>query len=153
MRGFELQHIQPHVRGFLQQPLDQRRQQLDQAGVDHAEIEGPVRYARIERDVLAAQRSHPLQDRAHRRLQLQRLGRRLHAQADAHEQRIVEMAAQVRQRLAQRRLRDVELARRARQPVLAQQDVEHPQVVQLRSIISWNGGHINRAIVYAAARA
>ena len=135
MLRLELQDVQPHVGASVQQPVDQRRQQLDQAGVDHAEIEGPVRDARIERDVLAAQRLHPLQDRPHRRLQLQRLGRRLHAQRHAHEQRIVEIAAQARQRLAQGRLGDVERARRPRQAVLAQQDVEHLQVMQVRLAI------------------
>jgi hypothetical protein len=140
----ELQHLQPHIRGFLQQPVDQRRQKLEQAGIDHAEIEGAVGGSRVERDVLAAQRLHALEDRTHRRLQLQRLRRRLHPQRHAHEQRIVEIAAQARQRLAQGRLRDVECARRPRQAVLAQQHIEHLQVMQVGFpfIAGENSGHI-----------
>ena len=42
MLGIELQHAQPHVGRFAQQPIDQRRQKFDQAGVDHAKIEGAV---------------------------------------------------------------------------------------------------------------
>ena len=42
MLGIELQHAQPHVGRFAQQPIDQWRQKFDQAGVDHAKIEGTV---------------------------------------------------------------------------------------------------------------
>src|SRR5262245_54008966 len=66
--GVELQHVEPHMGGFLQQAVDQRGQQLEQAGIDHAEIERAVRRSWVERDVLAAQRLHALEDRAHRRL-------------------------------------------------------------------------------------
>ena len=149
MLCLELQHPQPHFGGFLQQPVDQRRQKLDQAGVDHAEIERAVRRSRVERDVLAAQRLHSLEDRPHRRLQLQRLRRRLHPQRHAHEQRILEIAAQARQRLAQGRLGHVERARRPRQTVLAQQHVENLQVMQVgfAFIARRNSGHIVRFIV------
>ena len=76
-----------------------------------------------------------LENRGDRRLQLERLRRRLHLQRDAHEQRIVEIAPQPRQRLAQRRLRDVERQRGAREAVFAQQNVEHPQVMQVELAI------------------
>jgi hypothetical protein len=100
----------------------------------------------IERRVLAAQRAHLLDDRAHRRRERQCLRGRLHAQRDAHEQRVAEIAPQPRQRLAQRRLRDVEQARRAGEAVLAQQNVEHPQVMQvdLPGITARNAVHIHR---------
>jgi hypothetical protein len=99
--------------------------------------------------MLAAQRAHAIEDRPYRRLQLQRLGRRLHAQRHAYEQRVAEIAAQPRQRLAQGRLGDVERPRRPRQAVLAQQDFQHLQLVQveLAFITLRNGGHIAWLIV------
>jgi hypothetical protein len=149
MLGVELQHVEPHVRRRLQQPVDQRRQELDQAGIDHAEIEDAVRDARVERRVFAPQRPHLLEDRPYRPLQLQCLRRRLHAQRDPHEQRVLEIAAQMRQRLAQRRLGHVEHARRAREAVLAQQNLQHLQVMQvgLSFITARNSGHISGFIV------
>jgi hypothetical protein len=122
---------------------------LIRPGVDHAEIERAIRRSRVERDVLATQRLHALQDRPHRRLQLQCLRRRLHPQRHPHEQRIVEIAAQVRQGLAQGRLGHVERARRPRQAVLAQQHVENLQVMQVgfAFIAGWNSGHIVSLIV------
>ena len=81
--------------------------------------------------MLGAQRPHAFQDRPNRSLQLQRLGRWLNAQRHAHEQRVVEIAAQPPQRLAQRRLCDIERPRRPRQAVLAQQHVQHLQMMQV----------------------
>ena len=91
-------------------------------------------------------RSQQLADRLG---QIERLRRRLHAVRDAHEQRVVEIAPQPRQRLAQRRLGDVEHLGGARQAALAQQYVQHPQMlqIQLRGITIGNVFYIHGLIV------
>ena len=49
----------------------------------------------------------------------------------AHEQRIVEIAAQSRQIFAQRRLGDVKHLGCPRKTMLTQQHVEHPQMLEI----------------------
>ena len=98
--------------------------------------------------MIAAQREHAFENGRDRRLQFHRLGRRLHLQRHPHEQRIIEITPQPRERLAQRRLRDVKRLRRPRQAVFPQQHVEHQQVVQVELImIARNSSHIVSFIV------
>jgi hypothetical protein len=89
--------------------------------------------------------AHAVEHVAHRRSERQRLRGRLHSKRHAHEQRIVEIAAQPCQRLAERRLGDVEHARGLGQAPLAKQHVKHLQVLQLElaSITGRNGEHIH----------
>ena len=131
MLRVELHGAEPHMRRLLLQQIDQRRQKLDHAGIDHAEGERAARCPGIERHVLGAQRTHAVEHGANRRLETQRLGRRLHAKRYAHEQRIVEIAAQPRQGLAERRLGDAKHPRRPRQASLTQQDLKHLQMMQI----------------------
>ena len=93
VEGASFMDVRPHIRYIGYQALDQRRQELEQAGVDHAKIECPARLLRIEGNVLGAQRARAVENGPNRRLQLQGFRRRLHAQRHAHEQGVVKIAA------------------------------------------------------------
>jgi len=68
-------------------------------------------------------------------------------QRHTHEQPIVEIATQARQRLAQRGLLRMQRVGGARQAAFAKQDVEDPKCVQMRASPCFLG------IVFMAARA
>jgi hypothetical protein len=86
---------------------------------------------------------------------LERLGRRLHPVSGPHEQRVAEVAAQLRQRLAERGLRDSEHGRGSREVALAQQDLEGAQLpkIDFQCIPLGNPAHSRSGIVYAASTA
>ncbi len=73
----------------------------------------------------------------------------------AHEQRVREVAAQLGQRLAERRLRDAEHGRGSRQVALAKQHLEGSQLakVDFHRIPAGNRIHSGLRIVYEAAPA
>ena len=102
-----------------------------------------------------AQHRRVVEQRVHGAGELERFRRRLHAMAGAHEQRIREIAAQLRQRFAQSGLRDAEHGGGAREVALAQQHLESAQVteVDFHSIPAGNRAHSGLRIVYEAAPA
>jgi hypothetical protein len=55
VRCFGLQYAKPHVGGLGQQSFDQWWQKLQQASIDHAEIESSMRGTWREPNALAAQ--------------------------------------------------------------------------------------------------
>ncbi|MNI75653.1 hypothetical protein D3C73_1318270 [compost metagenome] len=72
-----------------------------------------------------------LQRRANRAFQCQRLGRRLHAPADTHQQRIIKLLAQARQGVAHGWLTEGQALGGAGHILLAQQHVEDTQQVEV----------------------
>ena len=86
---------------------------------------------------------HVIQQRADRFLKFEGFCRRLHVQGHAHEQRIVEIAAQARQRFAQRGLLRMQRFGGARQAAFAKQDVEDPKCVQVESFILLSGNSLH----------
>lgn len=66
-----------------------------------------------------------------RALQRQRPGRRLHAAAHAHQQRVAEQLAQAVERVAHRRLAEGQALGGTGDIALAQQGVEHTQQVEI----------------------
>ena len=85
-------------------------------------IEGPRRQRQLQ----------ALQGFAHRRPQRQRPRRRLHALAVARYQIVTQRFAQAPQRIADRRLRQRQLVRGAREAALGHDRVKHPQQVQIQ---------------------
>ena len=102
--------MQLDVRGLGHQALDERWQELEKPGIDDTEVDGSARGAWIKYNVFAAQRRRAIQDLPNQALQTKCLGGWLHATGDANKQRILEIAPQLSQRFAQRRLRHVEFA-------------------------------------------
>jgi hypothetical protein len=107
---------------------EQARQEPHEPRVDDAEGKSSRRGFGIERPMAGTQHRHVVEQRVHGIGELERLGRRLHAVACAHEQRIREIVPQLRQRLAERRLRHAEHRRGARQVALAKQHLEGTQL-------------------------
>ena len=81
----ELQDVQPTFGASVDKPIDERRQQLEESGIDDTEIERTSRSARIEGTCSLRSDCIRDQDCPNGSLQLQRLGRRLHAQRDSHK--------------------------------------------------------------------
>ena len=102
-----------------------------------------------------AQHRRVVEQRVHGARELERFRRRLHAMAGAHEQRIREVAAQLRQGFAQSRLCDAEHGGGSREVALAQQHLESAQVteVDFHSIPAGNRAHSGPRIVYGPVSA
>src|SRR5215469_8690353 len=98
MLSIELHRGELDVRRFISQQVEQWRQKLDYAGVDHTERKTASRRARIERHV-CAQRTHAVEHRADRCFEGQGLRGWFHAKRHAYEQRVLEVAPQPCQRL------------------------------------------------------
>ncbi|MND98634.1 hypothetical protein D3C80_909950 [compost metagenome] len=96
--------VQAQVRRAVLQAAQQawHAQLLDEVG--HGDAKGLPAQARVEAFADVEGLLDLLQRRADRAFQGQGLGRRLHAPADAHQQRVVEQFAQARQGVAHRRL-------------------------------------------------
>ncbi len=111
----------------------QSRQEAEHADVADQQAELAVRRLRIERrgDGIG-ETVGGAQQVAQRRQHLRGFRGRPHGLAVAHQQRIVEMRAQPRQRLAQGRLGGVEPRRRPGQRSLAQHHLQHAQIAQLQ---------------------
>ena len=144
VRCFGLQYAKSHVGSLGQQQFDQWWQKLQQASIDHAEIESSMRGTWRERNALAAQQGHAVKHGPDRSLKLTSSRCGLHATSNPHEQRIIEVSAQLRERFAERRLRDVELGCSACEAVLAQQHVQYPQLLQtwFCTMMTRNSAHI-----------
>ena len=157
-RGFQLFelhrfHSKADSGGMRLEMRQQRRQQTHETRIDDAERKGARRGLGVERPVPRAQHRRVVEQGVDRVGELERLGRRLHAMAGAHEQRIREVAAQLRERLAESRLRHAEYRRRPRQVALAQQHLESPQLpkVDFHRIPAGNHRDSELRIVYEAA--
>jgi hypothetical protein len=138
-----LRSSQSHSRCRVQEQFHDDREQHDHTGVGGEHAERPGRLPGVEPDLFAAKALHAIEQRANRLLQFKRFRRRLHVQGDPHEQRIVEITAQARQRFAQRRLLGVQRFGGPRQASFAKQHVEDPKCVQVEilSLLPGNSLH------------
>lgn len=140
----DLRSSQPHAWRRTQEQFHDGRQQHDYAGVEGEHAERPGRLTGVEIGLFAAKAMQTVEQRTNRLFQFKGLRRRLHMQGHADEQLIVEIAAQARQRLAERRLLGVKCFGGARQASFAKQHVEHPKRVQVEifSLLLGNSHHI-----------
>jgi hypothetical protein len=111
--------------------FDDGWKQHDNAGVEGEDPEGPVRFAGPKMHLLVAKTLHSIQQRTDRLHEFKRFGGRLHMQCDPHEQRVVEIASQPRQRLAQRRLLGAQRLSGAGQASFAKQYIQDAKRVQV----------------------
>ena len=98
----------------------------------------PMRMVKLSDDVSGSKVEPPLNSRfdlpdrlAHRLDQLQRLGRRLEAGRGAGEQRVVELLAQLGQRMAHRRLAEADRRGGAADMALGDQRLEGQQQAEV----------------------
>ncbi len=123
--------VQAQVRRALLQAAQQagHAQLFDEVG--HGNAQGLPAQVRVEAFTDIQRLLDLLQRRADRAFQGQGLGRRLHAPADAHQQRVVEQLTQARQGIAHRWLAEGQALGGARDVLLAQQHVEDAQQVEV----------------------
>lgn len=99
--------------------------------VDHRDDEAPRRRHRIERGAIVHHRFELGDRRAEAPREPPYERRRLHPAARAHQERVVELRAQARERLTHRRLGDAHPARGPRDADLLQERVERHQEVRV----------------------
>ncbi len=101
-------------------------------GVAGRDIEHPRRAGGLEHRARLQSGAQAVQRVAHGRHQRFGHGGRLHAAPFAHKQRVLEMGAQPGQRIADRRLRDVQELARPRQAAFGIDGLQHGQQVQVQ---------------------
>ncbi len=131
----ERQRLEPQARPFLLQAPHDRRHQLDHADLGDQHGELARRRCGIEGGGRGAHRVRVGQQCLERLRQRQRLGRRVHFETHPHEQRVAEMAAQLAQDLAHRRLGAAEHLGGAREAAHLDEQGQHPQVAQADVVV------------------
>jgi hypothetical protein len=133
---------------IAQQQLDDGQQQHNDTGVERENTKRPTGCTGVEMDLLVAQTLHPVEQRADRPFELERLGGRLHVQCHTDKQWIVEIAPQARQGLAQGRLAGAQRFGRAGQASVAKQRVQDAERVQVEvfGLLVRNDLHVAPAI-------
>ncbi|MGX1414942.1 hypothetical protein AB7M43_005034 [Bradyrhizobium elkanii] len=126
-------HVDGDVRRDQRHLLHQwRHQELDRE-VGHHQAKVPVAARGVE-IVGDEQRAHLVERIGQRRAQRLRPRRQLHPRAVAHQKRIADQVAQPLQRVAGRRLRQIEPHRGAADIGFAQQGVERDQQIEVNRI-------------------
>jgi len=119
-----LRRAQPNPGRCLQQQFDNCWKQDDDTGVEGEYPERPVRAVGPKAGLLVTKAQHAVEQCTDGLFELERLGGRLHLQRDPHEQRIIKITAQPRQRLAQRRLLGVQRRGGTRQAAFTKQRIK-----------------------------
>ncbi|MCY1437228.1 hypothetical protein D9M71_533820 [compost metagenome] len=122
---------QHHAGRLGAQALDQGRQQAELDIVGQADAEHRRAGRRVEVGGAADRGGDGVQRRGEQGEDLLRPRGRLHLPSAAHEQRVVEQAAQARQRGADRRLAEEQLFRRAGHAAFVHQRLEDDQQVEI----------------------
>ncbi|MNT42531.1 hypothetical protein D3C72_1789550 [compost metagenome] len=120
-----------HARRQFTQRAHQLRDEMDFADIGHRDMEVALAARRVEVDLAIERGVQRIQRIRHRLGQFQCQRRRQHALGAAHEKIVVEDATQPGQRIADRRLAQLQRLGRARDGAQAQQVFEHHQQVQV----------------------
>lgn len=123
--------VQAQVRGAVLQASQQagHAQLLDEIG--HGDTKALAAVARVKAFVDVEGLFDLLQGRANRTLQRQGLGRRLHAPADAHQQRVIEQLAQARQGVTHGWLAEGQALGGTGDVLFTQQHIEDAQQIEV----------------------
>src|SRR6266567_3109547 len=127
----DLRSTQSHIWRRTQELLHDSWKQHNHAGVEGENAKHPGRLSWIEAGLFGAKPLHAVEKCADRLFQFEGLCRRLHVERHPYEQRIIEVAAQARKRLAQGRLLGVERFSGAGQASLAKQHIQDAKRVQV----------------------
>ena len=117
------------------QDLHDLRQQADDAGIADEESKQARRLLRIEFFCRGVESPGHLQEVSNRGLQRQCPAGHVHSVSRPHQQRVVEAAAQSREDLADRRLRNSQRLCGPGQTPLGQQRVQYTQFPQSQSVV------------------
>ena len=130
--GIELDRLDSHARRRAADLRHQRRQQLAGREVAHVDDELALRHGGVERDRFAQRDLERLQRRIDESGEVIGPRGRRHAAGAAPEQRVLQRQAQPRQRVAHRRLRELQPLRGAADVARRVDGAEHVQQVEIQ---------------------